>query len=148
MRIPVHCCCLLLLVSVITNAFVPQHLAARTKIDGLLPGSADLSTRRRGPPMLVRTNGGRTAIIRLLSSSNKNNDDTTTKPMSPTEIIIEKRMNPNFVPPGQSETEEMAPNKYPLDLPSPILLATSILLAIVSTGACYSKNKHPTLYHS
>jgi hypothetical protein len=99
--------------------------------------------------MLVRPNGGSTAaIIRLLSSSN-NNDDTTTKPMSPTEIIIEKRMNPNFVPPGQSETEG-TPNKYPLDLPSPILLATSILLAIVSTGACYLGCDcfSPTLYHS
>ena len=31
---------------------------------------------------------------------------------------------------------DTAENKYPIDLPSPVLLATSMILAIISTGTC------------
>ena len=44
-------------------------------------------------------------------------------------------------------------NKYPIDAPSPVLLATSMILAIISTGTCVSvdsrereRNVYPVSY--
>lgn len=61
-------------------------------------------------------------------------DDSETKPMTPTEIIMEQRRNPDFVPPSQQKAVEEQEARYPLNVPSPLLLASSIFLAIVSTG--------------
>jgi hypothetical protein len=67
--------------------------------------------------------------------------------MSPTELILTtERMDPTTravveaakqkqqQQQQQNETDTVA--KYPIDLPSPLLLASSMVLAIISTGMC------------
>lgn len=111
-----------LVVAPLANAFLPQR--AMVSI-----GSTGNSSLMQEQP------GQRTVQICFLSSDGE--DDSVEKPMTPTEIIMEQRRNPNFVPPTtnqQLSTNEEEQPQYPLNVPSPILLASSIFLAIVSTG--------------
>lgn len=56
-----------------------------------------------------------------MESSNSSDSPTTTAPAAATTSV-------------EADDEEPAP--YPLDVPSPILLASSMILAIAATGTC------------
>lgn len=84
-----------------------------------------------------------------LNNSNINNNNLNE--LSPTEFILAtENMDPTtraVVEAAKKKQQQMAlitenggvpSNKYPIDAPSPVLLATSMILAIISTGTCVS----------
>ena len=74
--------------------------------------------------------------MRLRASDDESSSNT--EKLSPTEIILEnEKRGPNDQLP--LETSSIPDNddnssRYPLNFPSPLLLSSSILLSIVSTG--------------
>lgn len=84
-----------------------------------------------------------TTVLRLPNTLLRAIDDDQQR-MSPTEIIIEnERRAPDDQIPlnsgGIIEDIEDNSDRYPINLPSPLLLASSILLVIVSTGKMNSR---------
>ena len=97
-----------------------------------------------------------------LNNSNINNNNLNE--LSPTEFILAtENMDPTtraVVEAAKKKQQQMAlitenggvpSNKYPIDAPSPVLLATSMILAIISTGTCVivdSRERERNVYHT
>ena len=104
----------------IATAFAPTQQLATSKSDGGVAFAAHQKKSSSGAGRVV------------LSMSDDGGNDSMSSEMSPTEVSAAAPSSP----PAASPVAE-SKSDVPLDVPSPILLAGSMVLAIVSTGSIF-----------
>lgn len=82
-------------------------------------------------PLLPSSRFGRPNKIVLLSTPQSNNEDDATRSIESMSTTVSNVPTPTTRPPTTKEPEK---SSYPIDLPSPLLLASSMILAIVGVG--------------
>ena len=105
----------------VATAFAPIQQLATSKSDG---GVAFAAHQKKG-------SGGAGRVVLSMSDDGDGNDSISSQ-MSATEVSAAAPSSPPAASPVTESKSEV-----PLDVPSPILLAGSMVLAIVSTGSIF-----------